>query len=102
MGPRLCLGMRLAQGEILAVAAVLLKRIDWEVVPVPMPRRRRRRRRTMLLALWARVRGKEAAGGGGAEGDERQGGPSLDIRYPGAGVFRGGVPLQVMGKRVIG
>ena len=98
MGARLCVGMRLAQANILAVAAVLLKRIEWEAVPVP--RQRRRRRRKMLLALWARVRGKEAGVGGGE--DDRQAGPSLDIRYPGAGVFQGGVLLRVMGKREIG
>lgn len=106
VGPRLCLGMRLAQAEILAVAAVLLKRIDWEVVPVPTPRRRWRRRpprgRRLLLALWALVRGKEVSDRAEGEEEEGGGGPRLDIRYPGAGVFRGGVPLRVMGKRESG
>lgn len=94
MGPRLCVGMRLAQAEILPATAVLLKRVEWEAVPL-QPRKRGRRRRRML-SLWARLRGRESEE---EEAAERGGGPKLDVRYPGAVTFEGGVPLRVKGMR---
>lgn len=93
MGPRQCLGMRLAQVEILAVAVVLLKRVDW--APAPKPRPRRKHWRLLLASVWGR--GQQPPDTDATE--EGQGGPSLDVRYPGAATFRGGVRLQVMGRR---
>ena len=59
MGPRVCLGMRLALAETMVVLAMLLKTVKFGV--------------------------KE--------------GRTLDIRYPGAATFKGGVKVVVEGLR---
>lgn len=85
MGARVCLGMRLSLIETRAVAAVLLKRLDW--APVAQKPRSRPRR---VAAKLRRLVGNTKNG----EGVER-----LRITYPGTAAFPDGVRLLVKGRR---
>lgn len=87
LGPRVCLGMRLAQLETRAVVAVLLKRLAW--APAPQSGARRRR----AAAALRRVLGRGEKGAG-VDGVER-----LRITYPGTAAFPDGVRLLVQGPR---